>query len=224
VCPEFATGNFENHRKVYEFAAQFAPDARVLDVGCGTGYGAALLADTGAASVTGIDNSEEAIGYARRKFRMDGLSFRPMDAQRLEFPGGAFDLVVSSENLEHVDDARASVSEIRRVLRSGGIFLLGTPNKEMFSPGRDRPVNRYHVKEFYFEELRELLAEFFSTVLIIENTLESKLELGRELHADRLQRGAIGLRVGESTQLDFAGRTVDLRHLHNTHSFMALAR
>ena len=76
VCPEFATGNFENHRKVYEFAAQFARDARVLDVGCGTGYGAALLADAGAASVTGIDNSEEAIGYARRKFRVDGLSFR----------------------------------------------------------------------------------------------------------------------------------------------------
>ena len=131
---------------------------------------------------------------------------------------------MSSENLEHVSDARASVSEIRRVLQPGGIFLLGTPNKEMFSPGRDRPVNRYHVKEFYFEELRELLAEFFSTVLDHREHTGEQARARTRASRGSCQRGAIGLRVGETTQLDFAGRTVDLRYLHNTHSFIALAQ
>ena len=224
VCADFPNENFENHRKVYEFAAQFASGARVLDVGCGTGYGTALLATAGAVSALGVDISDDAVAYAQRRFVVAGLSFQQMDAQQLELPGETLDFVISSENLEHVPDPRASVAEIRRVLRSGGILLLGTPNKEMFSPGRESPTNPYHVKEFYFEELRDLLAEFFSSVVIIENTEESEHELGRQLYASRLRRGAVGLRVSRTPQeLEFAGRDVDLEKLHNRQSFVALA-
>ena len=57
VNPDFADENFRNHLRFYQFASQFVRGKEVLDCGCGTGYGSALLADSGAKSVLGIDFS-----------------------------------------------------------------------------------------------------------------------------------------------------------------------
>ena len=115
----------------------------------------------------------------------------------------------------------ANVSEIRRVLRPGGIALIATPNKEMFSPGGEFS-NLYHIKEFFFEELRDLLKEFFREVYIFENSLESSFELGRRMKQERVARGAFGLNPQHAPSATLGDHVVDLRHLHNTHSFLAL--
>ena len=122
VCPAFPDENFENHLKVYRFAAQFVAGATALDVGCGTGYGCGHLLEKGARAVAGIDYSEEAIQYSGRKYANPRLDFRVVDAHNLSFEDRVFDMVVSTENLEHLRDAERNVAEIECCARTASSF------------------------------------------------------------------------------------------------------
>src|SRR5258708_940555 len=73
-CPDFPDENFINHVKVYRFASQFCSGKKILDVGCGTGYGSSCLADS-ATSVVGIDFSRHAIAYAKRHYSARNIEF-----------------------------------------------------------------------------------------------------------------------------------------------------
>jgi 2-polyprenyl-3-methyl-5-hydroxy-6-metoxy-1,4-benzoquinol methylase len=98
---------------------------RVLDVGCGEGQFAAELARAGA-SVVGIDVAEEPLRRARELH--PELDVRLEDAEGpWELADGSFDVVWAGEVIEHVADTAAWLSEVRRVLRSGGRLLLSTP-------------------------------------------------------------------------------------------------
>jgi ubiquinone/menaquinone biosynthesis C-methylase UbiE len=110
-------------------AAGVQPGQRVLDVGCGTGYFARLLAravgPTGL--VVGIDPAPEMIAYASRKAgRFDNCQFRVGTAEALDFPADHFDVVVSSLVMHHLpEDLRVpALREMRRVLRPGGTLLV----------------------------------------------------------------------------------------------------
>src|SRR5580704_9565557 len=83
VLPDFPDENFQNHLKVYKFGKQFAAGKDVLDVGCGTGYGTALLGEV-AGSIVGVDISEPALIWARKRY--PGVDYRQMDVHKLEFP------------------------------------------------------------------------------------------------------------------------------------------
>ncbi|HWJ50918.1 MAG TPA: class I SAM-dependent methyltransferase [Solirubrobacteraceae bacterium] len=98
---------------------------RVLDVGCGEGAFTAELARAGAHAV-GIDVAEEPLRRARA--RHPELDLRLADADgEWDLPDASFDAVWAGETIEHVLDTAAWLSEIRRVLRSGGSLLLSTP-------------------------------------------------------------------------------------------------
>lgn len=106
---------------------------RLLDVGCGGGYLAEALARAGA-SVAGVDLSSSTIEAARRHAAAAGLSidYRAADATALPFADGAFDVVVSSDFLEHVSDRLDTViAEQVRVLRAGGVLAFETVNRTL---------------------------------------------------------------------------------------------
>jgi 2-polyprenyl-6-hydroxyphenyl methylase/3-demethylubiquinone-9 3-methyltransferase len=100
---------------------------RVLDVGCGEGMFAGELAATGA-RVTGIDVAREPLRRAAE--RHPGLDLRLVSAEppSWSLSDGAFDVVWAGEVLEHVADTAGFLSEVRRVLRSGGTLVLSTPD------------------------------------------------------------------------------------------------
>ena len=160
-------------RRRYQFAAWYVEGKRVLDMGCGEGYGTAILAER-AAQVVGTDASEEAIAHAAAKYRLENVAFHCMPAEELSFPNNSFDVVVCLELIEHVEHHIPVMREIQRVLRTDGTLILSTPNKSVTSPGRKKPIHEYHVREFTVGELHDLCRNFFPEVELFsqENPFE----------------------------------------------------
>jgi len=79
------------------------------------------------------------------------------DATHLPFRRQVFDSVISLETLEHVRDQKAFLDNIRNILKKGGKLILSTPNKICTSPFLPKPLNPYHINEFYLGPLLDLL-------------------------------------------------------------------
>jgi 2-polyprenyl-3-methyl-5-hydroxy-6-metoxy-1,4-benzoquinol methylase len=216
-CPAFQDEIFINQLKVYKFASQFCSGKKVLDVGCGTGYGTAYLANS-AQSATGVDISSQAIRYARKQYRNSNLHFERMNAESLTFADGSFDFIVSTENFEHLSDHKANLRHISRVLTNRGTLLLATPNPEMFI-GTPNP---YHTHEFTYDELWGAVDELFSDCIICENLLTPPTKEGRLLREKRQRKGILGADLSATPAL--WGEAIDTTWLSNTHSFFCFAR
>ena len=100
------------------------PIGDVLVVGCGNGTEAAFLADHFSAEVIGID-----LGGDWDPTAAERADLRVMDATDLQLPDDSFDLIYSFHALEHIDDPDKALAEMRRVLRPGGWYCIGTPNR-----------------------------------------------------------------------------------------------
>lgn len=165
---------WNEHFARYAFASRFAAGRRALDLGCGTGYGAAELSRT-AESVVGIDVSGEAIAWARQNFQLPNLSFIAASACDVPQPPESFDLVTAFEVIEHLPDWRALLAEIRRLLSAQGIAIVSTPNKAYYTESRGAEgENPFHVHEFDADEFRaELQAVFTHVALLQQNRSEA---------------------------------------------------
>lgn len=96
-----------------------------LDVGCGTGWFAQRAVSEGA-RVTALDIGAKLLAKTREKC---DASLVAADACRLPFPDDAFDIVVSSECIEHTQEPLRAVAEMCRILKSGGTLVITVPNK-----------------------------------------------------------------------------------------------
>lgn len=116
----------------HETALKMAPDLKglkVAEVGCGRGDFSVHLAKQGA-KVTGVDFSEKAIEYARKKASHHGqqVDFQVSDAQALTLGTDQFDVVFSCECIEHVPDPTRALREMFRILKPAGTLILTTEN------------------------------------------------------------------------------------------------
>ncbi|HTP33101.1 MAG TPA: methyltransferase domain-containing protein [Candidatus Acidoferrales bacterium] len=161
------------HMARYAFAARLARGKRVLDAGCGAGYGSAALAQV-AESVTGVDVAADAIDHARAQYQARNLTFEPASVTQLPFAEAAFDLVVAFEVIEHLEDWRGMLQEAARVLSPAGQLIVSTPNKLYYTESRGvHGANPFHVHEFEFVEfVAELKAVFPHVSMFLENHVE----------------------------------------------------
>jgi SAM-dependent methyltransferase len=149
--PLFAV-DLARHQAAYELARARLPAGRVLDLGCGSGYGAASLARAHR-RVVALDRARP--DPAQRA----APHFVRADVAALPFAAGSFELVLSFQVIEHLADPAPYLSGIARALAPGGLLLLTTPNL-LESDG----VNPYHVHEYRAEELAALLRRHFAQV------------------------------------------------------------
>jgi ubiquinone biosynthesis O-methyltransferase len=161
------------HMARYTFAARLARGKRVLDAGCGAGYGSAELARA-AERVVGIDRAADAIEYARAHYSTHNISFEEASCEALPHGDASFQLVVAFEVIEHLEDWRGFLREAHRVLAPNGQLVVSTPNKLYYTESRGADgANPFHVHEFDFEEFRtELTAVFPHVSLYLENHVE----------------------------------------------------
>jgi hypothetical protein len=165
---------WSEHVARYAFARGYARGKRVLDAGCGTGYGSAELAQS-AAEVTGVDIAPDAIEYASANYPIAGLRFLEASCTIVPFPAESFDLVVAFEVIEHLTDYRAFLNECARVLTREGLLIVSSPNKRYYAETRSATgPNPFHEHEFEAGEfVRELERVFPNVRLLLQNRVES---------------------------------------------------
>jgi len=153
------------HLARYKFVARFLRKSwDVLEVGCGTGYGANFLADF-AASVNACELEKEVLDKAKERFKKNNLiySYEPVK----DF----YDCVVSLEVIEHMHkkDSYEYLDIIHSHLKKNGVAFISTPRK-IDNPSENR--KKFHLHEYTYDELLELLESKFSRVLMFSQTDE----------------------------------------------------
>lgn len=180
------------HMPRYLLAQEMAAGLRVLDFGCGTGYGSALLAEK-AASVLGVDIDLAALEWARTTHHHARLNFECNGDLGSGLPGAWFDLITCFEVIEHVDQPTqaAMVQSFARLLKPEGKLLISTPNPFNTANYGENP---YHLHEMDEQEFLALLRKSFPHVRMLKQWIQPSVVIEPDTptsHAhERLARDA----------------------------------
>jgi SAM-dependent methyltransferase len=157
------------HLHRYHLACELVSGLDVLDIACGEGYGASLLANK-ARFVFGVDCDSGVILSAQKHYTQGNLEFRQGYCQNIPLPTASVDVVVSFETIEHFAEHEIFLNEVARVLRPGGKFIVSSPDKVEYSE-KTGLRNPYHVRELARQELEQLLSSHFAHVCMAQQKL-----------------------------------------------------
>jgi SAM-dependent methyltransferase len=180
---------FRRHLAVYQWIAARVSGLRVIDMACGEGYGADVLARC-AAEVVGVDANPEAHEHARLRYRRPNLRF---ERDLVETYAEPADAVVFLQTIEHLQDPAAVLEHFRSLIAGAsrgdavgavgaaqaggadaqgagagaGAVFVSTPNVLTLAPaGAPRSDNPWHIREYRAGEFEELCAGAFSSVAL----------------------------------------------------------
>lgn len=154
----------QEHIDRYKFALGYVKGKRVLDVACGVGYGSKMLSEV-AYYVAAVDISQEAVDYAKEHYTGLNIDHFVADACKLPFEDQEFDVIISFETIEHVENYNKFISEVHRVLKHHGCFICSTPNAKIHSPTGNIKTP-YQVVEFTPEQFTNNLLKKFKLVTL----------------------------------------------------------
>jgi SAM-dependent methyltransferase len=140
---------YQRCQYAYEFAIPYITGKKVLDVGCGRGYGTELMSRY-AQFITGLDYDQFTVDDNTRRLKdIPNISFIRAAIPPLPLEDNSVDVITAFQFIEHIGPRREFLQECMRVLRPGGKFLVTTPNiKKSFAP------NPFHVHEYTFDEMK----------------------------------------------------------------------
>lgn len=139
----------------------------MVDCACGLGLGTRTFAEAGAAHVFGFDVDESTVSAVASACRDLPVTCIVGDATNLPLHSESVDVFISFETIEHVVEPDAALREAHRVLKSGGLLICSTPNRNVYSPGHERgsrPWNRFHKQEYSSAEFDAVLRLLFTNV------------------------------------------------------------
>jgi SAM-dependent methyltransferase len=200
VCADRADFGFFAHLSIYRFARPHVAGRRVLDAGCGTGYGAHDLALAGAAAVLGVDASDRAIAFCRDRYCHPRLAFETGDLMALAVPG-PFDVVFCSNVLEHLPDPDPFLEAVRRLLTRDGLLVMAVPPVRGLGEWFGNLENPYHLTNLPPDVWRAKLDRFFTAVQGYSHGVEPAF-----IGADQQIRRAA---VTSAAQFRFAAETLE---------------
>lgn len=147
------------HQRLFKayVAAQPFIKGDVLEVGCGEGRGIDLVLPK-SSSFTAVDKIESALAKLRLKYPSG--KFLAMNIPPLgELKDNTYDVLITFQVIEHIEDDGLFLKELHRVLKPGGIALVTTPNRKM-----SLTRNPWHVREYLADELKKLAQRYFNSV------------------------------------------------------------
>jgi 2-polyprenyl-3-methyl-5-hydroxy-6-metoxy-1,4-benzoquinol methylase len=159
---------------IYEQVAN-AVDGKVADIGSGTGFGTHLLTRN-AIHVDGYEVDEAAYNFAKRSFSNGHIEFFNESITGTiagNFEGG-YNFITMIDVIEHIQEDKLAIQNVKRLLTEGGTFICSTPNRL----SRYRKSD-YHVREYSPRNLKGLLSSMFREVTLVDyrmQPLESEYE------------------------------------------------
>ena len=159
ITSEQITSDNPIHQRLFKayVAAREYVNGDVLEVGCGEGRGVSLILQH-ARTFTAVDKIDEVVRDLQQKYpsgRFIQMNIPPFPTLQ----DNAYDVVLSFQVIEHIDEDGLFLKEIHRVLKPGGILLLTTPNRRM-----SLTRNPWHVREYEHDQLERLASKYFTSV------------------------------------------------------------
>jgi len=175
---------YYGHLSIYHFAHQYCIGGQVLDAGSGAGYGADYLVDNGAEYVLGIDLNEKAIEFSKFHFPRPNLDFRKMGVEQISgLLPQRFDLITTSNTLEHVPNVKEFFRGSSYLLKPKGILLVAVPPITDDRLLYMNLINQYHVNLWSPRQWHFTLSQYYQNVTPF---LHGFVEIGRDFTPDLL--------------------------------------